>query len=643
MNLEEFLQELTIKGWQLWIQGEKLRYRAPKNEPIESVLTQLKQRKTEILELLRDRPDILDIYPLSIGQRALWFLWQLAPSNAAYNIPITCRIRSHLNATNLQKALVLLRERHPQLRIGFGDGDKEPVQQVERAAVLDFQQLDASTWSESELSEKIKQENQQPFDIENESVMRVRLFTSSFSEHILLITIHHIAVDGWSIRILVKELFRIYSALEAGVKPELEPLKHAYADYVSWQRGLLSSEGGEKLWNYWQQKLSGELPSLNLPTDRPRPPVQTYNGATHEFKLSPKLSEQLMELSQKEGVTLYTTLLAAFQVLLYRYTGVEDILVGCPTSGRTKPEFEPIVGYFVNLIVMRGDLSGNPSFQEFLKRVSQTVLSALRHQDFPFALLVERLQPQRDLSRSPIFQTTFMYQDRRRQFQGREQSWLGKNSAIKVEHFHIPQQEGQFDLDVEILQESSSLGVMFKYNTDLFNEQTIARMAGHFQTLLTGIVTNPEQKVGKLPLLTEAERHQLLVEWNDTARKYPADKCIHQLFEQQVEKNPDAVAVVFEGKQLTYGQLNEKANQLAHYLQSKGVKPEELVGICMERSIEMVVGLLGILKAGGAYVPLDPSYPAERLAYMLSDASVSVLVTTESLWESLPEYRAEVV
>ncbi len=645
MNLIQLLQELSIKGWQLWTQGEKLRYRAPNDESTDSVLAQLKEHKIEILKLLSDNPDILNVYPLSYGQRALWFLWQLVPESVAYNIAFTCRICSELNVTTLEKTLQILIDRHPLLRTTFPKHGKEPIQQVHQSNSIEIQQIDTSGLSEEELHQRVYQDSKQPFDLEKEPLMRVSLFNCSEDQHILLLTIHHTVADAWSVLVLVEELGMVYQALDSGIKPSLEPLKHSYVDYVRWQKDMLNSPQGEKLWNYWQKQLGGELPVLNLPTDRPRPSIQTYNGASYHFQLSQKLSAQLKELAQREERSLYMVLIAAFQVLLYRYTGQEDILLGSPTSGRTKQEFTPIFGYFVSPVVIRVNLSGNPSFLEFLSQVSRTVLEALAHQDFPFPLLIERLQLEREPSRPPIFQALFALQNFR-QLQNMQKIFgdeVVDQKGLKLQPFEIPQQEGQFDLDLEMKEGISSLVGTFKYNTDLFNHQTIVRMADHFKTLLEEIVVNPQQKIGVLPLLTETQRHQLLVEWNDTDSEYPQYKCIHQLFEEQVEKNPDAIAVVFEQEQLTYAQLNQKANQLAHYLQSLGVKPEMFVGICVERSLEMVVGVLGIIKAGGAYVPLEPNYPLERLAYILEDADAGVLVTTKSLLKSLPKNQIQLV
>ena len=648
MNLVEFLQNLVIKGWKFWNERERLYYNAPSEESISSVLVQLKQHKTEILQLLQERPEIFHVYPLSYGQRALWFLWQLAPESHAYNVSFAIRICSEVNMTAMSMAFAALMERHPILRTTFPKLGSEPIQQVHQNQELDFLQINASSWSEDQLKAKVFETHQILFDLETGPVMRVRWFSCSDFDHVLLLTIHHIACDVWSLDLLAHELSKLYQAQQATAEIALPPVKHSYQDYVSWQKKILCGTQGEKLWSYWQHKLAGDLPTLSLATDKQRSPIQTHNGATHKFKLSFHLTEQLKELAQKRGVSFYIILLAAFKVLLYRYTGQEDILVGTPTSGRTQPEFAPIFGYFVDPVVLRTNLVSNHSFNEFLTQVRQTVLEALTHQDYPFALLVEKLQPHRDPSRSPIFQASFALQQLK---QSQDLLLLLENETekdvdwggMKLRPFEVPQQEGQFDLTLQMVEGSSSVFGFFKYNTDLFETATIECMAAHFQNLLSAIVETPVAAVSELPLLSEAERYQLLVEWNDTQFVYPTNKCIHSLFEEQVDKTPHTVAVVFENQQLTYQQLNQKANQLAHYLQTLGVGPEILVGICVERSVEMVVGLLGILKAGGAYIPLDPAYPQERLNYMLADSGVEVLLTQQELLSSLPSHTAQVV
>ena len=595
----------------------------------------LEQKRILLKEKLRQKAhQATTSHPLSYGQQALWFLYQNAPESAAYNGAFTVRIRSQIDVPTLRRTFQTLIARHPALRTTFPTIYDKQVQTVHGYQELYFEKIDASTWSWDELTRKVSHTYKRPFDIETGPLLRVHLFTRSLEDHILLLNAHHIIGDGWSLWQLLSEWRELYLAQMAGIQAYLSPIKLSYADYIRWQTEMLASSEGAKLWRYWQKQLTGELPVLNLPTDRPRPPIQSYQGSSYAFKLTTELTLQLKELAQSEGTTLYMTLLAAFQVLLHRYTGQEDILVGSPTTGRSKPEFAKIVGYFANPVVLRANLAGNPTFKEFLSQTRQTVLAALKHQDYPFPLLVKRLQPARDPSRSPLFQVLFILQKSQQSgdlaklfVPGTRMDW----GDLKVEPFEMAQQEGQVDLALEMVEARETLHGVFKYNFKIFDSSTIARMAGHFQTLLSGIVANPQQQVSDLPLLTAAERHQLLVTWNDTQAAYPKHKCIHQLFEEQVERTPNAVAVVFEQQSLTYRELNARANQLAHYLMGLGIGPEVLVGICVERSIEMVVGLLGILKAGGAYVPLDPAYPNERLEFMLADANVKVLLTTSEL------------
>ncbi|NEQ65702.1 MAG: amino acid adenylation domain-containing protein [Symploca sp. SIO2D2] len=646
MNLIQFLQDLSLKGVKLWSDGGRLRTGGSQEVLTTDVIAQLKQYKSEILQLIRENPDIAQVHPLSYGQKGLWFLWQLAPQSHNYNASFAVRIYSKVNITIWQQVFQALRERHPLLRSTFPRLGEQPIQQLHQHQELDFLQIDASSWTEEELHNKVVAAYKYPFNLETEPVMRVRWFTCSEANHIMLVTIHHIATDGRSYNLIAKELPQLYQAKLTGIDASLPPLKHSYQDFVSWQKELVESAEGERLWNYWQQQLAGELPVLNLPTDKLRPPIQNYNGSSYPFKLSEKLTQQLKELAKTEGVTLYMILLAAFQVLLYRYTGQEDILVGSSSSGRTRNEFASIVGYFVDPVVTRVDLAGNPCFKDFLYQVRQAVLGALGHQDYPFVLLVEKLQPERNPSHSPIFQASFILQ-KFLESENMQKLFLSSEKAlvdwggIEVEPLVLGQYEGLLDLLLEMVEEESYLFGLFKYNADLFDKQTIARMAGHFEILLEGIVTNPQQKVGELPLLSETEKQQLLVGWNNTKIDYPTDKCIHQLFESQVKETPLSVALIFEEQKLTYSELNNKANQLGHYLQNLGVKPEVLVGIFLDRSVEMVISLLAILKAGGAYVPLDPSYPSERISYILADSQVSVLLTVEKLVDKLTQPQAK--
>ncbi|NEP49755.1 MAG: amino acid adenylation domain-containing protein, partial [Moorea sp. SIO3C2] len=647
MNLIEFLQNLTLQGVKLWLDNGKLRSGGSQKVLTADIVNQLKQHKAEILQLLNDQPDILQVHPLSYGQKGIWFLWQLSPKSHAYNVSFAIRIYAEVDISVWQQAFLILRERHSSLRSTFPQQGQDPIQRIHQEQKLDFLQINAATWDEETLRTQVVEAHRHPFDLETEPVMRIRWFTCSEEDHVLLLTIHHIVVDGSSVNLIVKELSEIYQALRTGFAARLQPLTHTYQDYVHWQQALVEGEEGKRLWDYWQQKLAGELPVLNLPTDRPRPAIKSDHGASYPFQVSQQLTQNIKALAKSEGVTLYMLLLAAYQVLLYRYTGQEDILVGSPTSGRTESEFDSIVGYFVDLMVFRSDVSGHSSFRDFLAQVRQTVIGALEHQNYPFTLLIERLKVERDPSRSPLFQVSFALQkflqaQEIEQFFGRTNPFINWG-GMEVETVALDQYENQYDLTLEITETDSRLSGFFKYNTDLFDEQTIAQMASHLQTLLAGIVTHPEQRLESLPLLTQAEQHQLLVEWNQTTTHYPTDKCIHQLFEEQVEQTPDAIAVVFKEEKLSYQELNIRANQLARYLQSLGVSPEVLVGVCVERSLEMIVGLLGILKAGGVYVPLDPKYPQERLDYMFRDSQMSVLLTQQQLLTLLPQYEAKVV
>ncbi|MBC6431552.1 amino acid adenylation domain-containing protein [Nostoc sp. HG1] len=441
--------------------------------------------------------------------------------------------------------------------------------------------------------------------------------------------------DGWSIGVFVKELAALYNAYSQGQPLLLAPLPIQYADFAIWQRNWLQGDVLQTQLSYWQQQLANAPAFLSLPADRRRPAVQTFNGAHQEFTLSKELTARLAKLSQQQGVTLFMTLLAAFDTLLYRYTGQEDILVGSPIANRNRSEIEGLIGFFVNSLVMRTNLSGDPSFSELLGRVREMAMDAYSHQDLPFEMLVEALQPERDLGHTPLFQVMFVLENT-----PIPQIEL---AGLNVTPLMTASTTAKFDLTLAMENTATGLVGWWVYNTDLFDVSTIERMTGHFLRLLEGIVANPKKRISQLPLLTQPEQQQLLVEWNDTQADYPQDKCIHQLFEEQVQLTPDAIAVVFENQQLTYQQLNAKANQLAHYLRSLGVKPDVLVGLCLERSLEMVIGLLGILKAGGAYVPLDPDYPQERLSFMLEDAQVSVLLTQQRLVDKLSQHQANLV
>ncbi len=592
-------------------------------------------------------PDYSSDAPLSHGQRALWFLHQLAPNSAAYHIPNAARLFLKLDIPALKHAFQGLAERHPALRTTFPVRGEEPIQRVLDQMEIPVETRDVSAWNRAQIDDFLAQQVQHSFDLEHGPLLRVVLLSLSAEKHFLLIVAHHIICDFWSLAILADELGQRYAAESGGAAFTPQPFSLRYSDYVHWQSGVLAGAEGERLLAYWQQKLKGELPALDLPTDHPRPPVQTYRGSSQSLRVDGELARKLKDIGQHHGATLYMTLLAAFQVLLFRYTGQTDILVGSPTSGRSRAEFAHLVGYFVNPVTLRADLSNNPPFDVFLAQVRQTALEAFAHQDYPFGLLVEHIQPRRDPSRSPIFQVMFALQKTPILDSPELAAFaLGEAGAkldlhgLSLESMALQQLSAQFDLILFAAETADGLGFSIQYNRDLFEENTIRRMLEQLRTLLGSIVAQPQQRVAFLPMLPASEQH-LIAAWNDRQAEYPQDGCIQELFEAQAQNSPDAVALVLEKQQLTYRELNARANQLAHHLRALGVRPGTLVGLCVERSVDMLVGLLGILKAGGAYIPLDPMYPKDRLAYMLENSRAGILLTQTQLLDQLPACSAQ--
>jgi amino acid adenylation domain-containing protein len=575
---------------------------------------------------------------LSFAQQRLWFLDRLEPGSSFYNVPAVFRVRGRLDVEVLKRSLKEILRRHESLRTTFGEEGGEAVQRIGDEGTLDLVVSDLVGFPEGERDSECrrvgKEEVTQPFDIEKGPLFRARIIRLGEEEHVVVFVIHHIVTDGWSMGVFFGELKVLYEAYMKGLESPMQELAVQYADYAVWQREWLQGEVLEREIEYWNKQLE-ELVVLELPTDRPRPAVVSYRGAVQEFELKPELVEGLKGLSRSEGVTLYMMLLAAFQTLLHRYSGQEDIAVGTPIANRNREEIEGLIGFFINTLVMRTGMGGDPSFRELLGRVREVALGAYGHQDVPFEKVVEETHPERDLSRNPLFQVMFILQN--------AAEMVVNLGDLGVESLSGDTGTAKFDLTLSLMEKGRVLKGRVEYNTDLFEGGTIERMVGHLKTLLEGIVANADQRISELPILTEAERRQLLVEWNMTEAEYPRDACIHELFEKQVEKTPEAVAVVFEGKELTYRELNIRANQLAHYLRKQGVGPEVLVGICMERSLEMVVGLLGILKAGGAYVPLDPEYPKDRLVFILKDANPALCLTQASLREKLEENETKFV
>ncbi len=585
--------------------------------------------------------------PLSYEQRSLWFLDRLAPGSAAYHVAAAARVDG-LDVLRLRVAFEILVERHPGLRTTFHAVDGEPLQEVHARLDLPFAVEDATGWDEARLVVRLRDEAERGFDLDRGPLLRVALFTLSPGRHAVLLVVHHLVCDFWSLAVVARELGKLYSLGREGAALLPLPVR-SYGDHVTRQRSLLASQRGETLWAYWRSQLGGALPDLDLPTDRPRPSVQTYAGGSHLFALGARTGPAIRALARAQGATYFMTLLAAFLALLSRLTGQERVQVGSPTAGRSSADLAGVVGDFANPVVLCGDLSGDCDFGELLDRVRQTTLGAFAHQEYPFALLAERLQPARDLSRSPLFQAAFvLYQDPPSVPAGLAALALGvpdvrvTTGALTFEAIPVRPRAAQFDLTLAAADLGSGPAGCWLYNSDLFDAVRVVRLAGHFRALLESALARPDLRLSELPLLAAAERHQLTLEWNDS-RVEGYEGTLQGLCTAQARRSPRADAVVYEGDRLTYAELDRRANRLAHYLGARGVGPETLVAIAVERSLAMIWALLGILKAGAAYVPLDPSYPGERLAFMLDDCQAPVLLTVRSLVATLPPYRGLLV
>ncbi|WP_316186189.1 non-ribosomal peptide synthase/polyketide synthase [Bradyrhizobium sp. SZCCHNR31011] len=579
--------------------------------------------------------------PLSYAQEQLWFLDQVEDVGAAYNMAGALRLDGLLDGPALQCAFSEIVRRHANLRTRFELVDGRGVQVIDetQAFRIGFTDLGALEREERQIEARrlINDHARQPFDLRTGPLLRAMLVKLGEREHLLLVNMHHIISDGWSLRVLLRELGLLYRAEVEGRTASLPNLAVQYADYALWQRNWLDGDVLSRYVDHWRGQLAGAPTTLELPTDRPRPPVQSFAGATVPFVVSGELRAQLMALARREDATLYMVFLAAFSLLLSRYSGQQDILVGSPVAGRSRLELEGLTGMFVNMLVMRCELSGDPTFRDFLGRIKETALGAYSHQDIPFGKLVDALQPERVLSRHPLFQACLSFENT--PFDSLELPGVAV-SRIEADAEH---QTAKFDLTLYVQEVPSGIECSLEYATDLFDRATIDRVIGHFLQLLDQIACKPDRALSEIDLLSEAERRRLIVDWNDTAASYPQDVCLHELFAAHAERRPDAVAAIWEDDELCYGELDRCANQLAHHLRGLGVGPDVIVGLCVERSLDMVVGVLGILKAGGAYLPLDPRYPAERLAYMLDDAKVEVLLTQEALLQRLPASDAIVV
>ncbi|MGB8507519.1 MAG: SDR family NAD(P)-dependent oxidoreductase, partial [Pyrinomonadaceae bacterium] len=566
--------------------------------------------------------------PLSFAQQRLWFFQQLEPGSIVYNYPKAVRFKGALDVAVLRRSLDEVVRRHEMLRTTFQVVDGRPVQVISPFVPLPFPLIDLQEYPAGEreaLTEQfITSESQKLSSLEEGPLLRASLLRLDTEEHVLLLVMHHIITDAWSLGVLIHEMATLYEAYSSGEPSPLGELPVQYADYAVWQREWLQGEVYERQLEYWRKQLEGAPGVLELPTDRPRPPVQTTNGAYYWFDLDREIVESLKRLSRKEGATLFMTLLAAFKVLLYRYTGQTDIVIGTPIAGRNRAEIEGLIGFFVNTLVLRTDLSGEPSFRETVRREREECLSAYTHQDMPFEKLVEELQPERDLSRTPIFQVMFLLENA---------SLIDSDSKKRSLTFtpvEVSNSTSKFDLTLGFSETSSGLAAAFEYNSDLFDHSTISDLSSHLTTLLRAVAANPDAPVSRLPLLSVDERRRLLRLSGNTACDFPST-LIPQVIEQQAALSADLPALQYDSLSLSYAELNARANRLAHFLRAHSVGPESIVGLCLERSPELVVSILATLKAGGAYLPLEPTSPAQRLRYMMEDARCRIVLTVQTL------------
>nr|QEO74315.1 condensation domain-containing protein [uncultured bacterium] len=567
------------------------------------------------------------VIPTSFAQQRLWFLDQLEPGNPVYNIPAALRLTGRLDVALLERSFGEVLRRHEVLRTGFAETDGEPVQLISPSAVLELPVTDLSGLAPDEQARRVHELTAEAarfvFDLESRPLMRAGVLRLGEEEHVLLLTMHHIVSDAWSVSVLVRELAALYEAYARGGESPLPELPVQYSDYALWQRQHLTGEVLEEQLGYWRRQLAGAPPLLPLPTDRPRPAASSFRGAAVPLTLPAELTGALRRLAQREGTTLFMTLLAAFQTLLSRYTGETDIVVGTPIAGRTQAETKELVGFFVNTLALRTDLSGDPTFAELLGRVRDVALGAYAHQEVPFERVVEEVRPERSLNHAPLFQVMLSLNNAPHE----EFQLFG----LKLRLVEPEITSSKFDLTLSLDEQGGTLSGSLVYSADLFDEATAARLAAHFERLLRAAASDPSRRLSALPLLSEGERRRQVEEWNRTGRDFGAGVTLDRLVSEQAARTPEAVAVVAGDERLTYAELDARAELVGRYLRHSGVRAEARVGVLMERGVGMVVAILGVLKAGGAYVPLDSEYPEARLRWMMEDAGVGVLLTEERL------------
>ncbi|MFL5539051.1 MAG: condensation domain-containing protein, partial [Longimicrobiaceae bacterium] len=565
--------------------------------------------------------------PLSFSQQRLWFLDRMEPGNAFYNLPSAVRLRGALDEAALERSLSEIVRRHEALRTTFTEADGSPVQVIAPfgAFALPVEELSGLSEADREAAarRRVGEEAARPFDLSAGPLFRAALLRLGEEDHVLLLSMHHIVGDGWSQGVLFRELWALYAAYLAGRESPLPEPAVQYADYAVWQREQLAGEALDRQLSWWRERLAGAPELLELPTDHPRPAVQTYRGATVPVELSPELLERLQALGRSEGATLYMTLLGAFQVLLGRYAGSEDVVVGSPIAGRTRGEVEELIGFFVNTLVLRTDLSGDPSFREVLRRVREATLGAYEHQQVPFEKLVAELQPERSLAHSPLFQVMFTLGD--------AEAFRGELPGLRSRGVEAQLATTKFDLTLYFAEDERGITGGLEYSTALFERSTIERMAGHLVRVLEQVTDAPDRRLCEIDLLGEAERRRVVEEWNRTAAEYPADRCVHQLFEAQAARTPDAAALLFEDETVTYRELDREAGRVARFLAERGVGLEDRVALYLEPGPRTVAALLGVLKAGAAFVPLDVGAPRDRLDFVLADAGARLVLAQAEL------------
>ncbi len=652
-KIQKFLLELRDLDIKIWSDGDLLRYQAPKGTMTPDILQKLQEQKAEILSFLCSSvstkndnfPAILPIkrnekLRLSFAQERLWFINQLEGNSPLYNISSVTKIEGNLNISALEKAIQHLCERHESLRTNFVNQSGKPFLRISEETKPRLEIVKTQHLSPRERENIIEQKRKQTLDLENDRLVQFNLIQISPTENILVILIHHIISDGWSMGILKEELSRFYQAYSENKTPNLPTLSIQYLDFAAWQRKYLQGEKLNKQLSYWQKQLEGIPPLLELPTDNPRPPQQTYQGKSLKLNLSSQLIKQLKQISREQESTLFMTVLTVFGILLSKYSNQNDLVIGTPIANRNYSQCEEIIGFFANTLAVRINIENNHKFGELLAQVKETTLGAYEHQDLPFEKLVEEINPERSLSHNPIFQVMLAWNNTPE----KEEKW--GDLMVQSQGFqNRGMGNAKFDLLLAFKEQGEKVTGVLNYNSDLFNEVTIIRMIEHFQVLLSGITNNSNQKISELELLTKAEKKQILFDWNNSKTNYyySKEKCINQLFEEQVIKTPDNIAVVFKQENLTYQQLNEKANQLAYYLRKLGIEKDCFIGIFLERSPKLIISMLAILKLGCAYVPLDINYPLERLYFMLEDAKINLIITETKLDTKLAKYQGNIV